>query len=196
MESQDSSAVRLIRSVKHHIDELVVQLNLGKAEALDHVELAKKALAKKVTEARNRLSQAGEQEGLGTKLDHLRVQLALGGMESRDAYLAQRAKINRAIEETRAELHHYDERVRGDLEESIDVLQLKLNALALHLGIATLVAEDEIRTRKEEFSAQAERVAGKLKAAASSAGEEAETAAREARIAFDDIRDNLRRLFH
>lgn len=196
MESQDPPSVRLIHSLKHHIDELVVQLSLGRAEAVDHVDRAKKALAEKITAARGGLLPGSAQQRLAAKLDHLRVQLALGGMESRDAYEAQREKVNQAIEDLRSEMHHLDERVRGDLDESIGVLQLKLNALALHLGIATLVAEDELKTRKAELSAKAEQLAGKLKSAVSSAGREAETAAREARVAFDDIRDNLRRLFH
>ena len=196
MKPEESPATRLIHTLNRQIDDLIVQLSLGKSEASAHVEHSKEILREKLTAARNALSHSETHQKLAAKLDHLRVQLHLGGMESRDAYQAQRETIHHAIDEALGEFHHLDERVREDLTDSAETLKLKLNALGLTIGLAALVAEDELKTRKDEFSAKASRLAGKLKVSASAVGHEAETAAHEARIAFEDIRDNLKRLFH
>lgn len=196
MEPTEAPAARLIHKLKRQIDELVVQLSLGKAEAADTVEHAKEALAEKLAAARAALTQEQAHASLAAKLDHLRVQLALGRMESRDACQAQREKIHHAIEEAKEELHHLDETLREDLSEAAESLQNRLNTLALDLGLAVLVAEDELKTRKEEIAARAARLAERLKSAASSASEQSEILAREAGEAYEDIKDNLRRLLH
>jgi hypothetical protein len=196
MNPHESPATRLIHSLNRRVDELIVQLSLGKSEAADHVEATKKSLHEKLGKVRSSIIPGGSSEALAAKLDHLRVQLALGKMESRDAYEAQREKIHHALGEARNGFHHLEDRVRADLDDSAETLELKLNALALDLGIAAIVAEDELKTKKEEFAVQASRLAGKLKASASAVGHEAETAAHEARLAYEDIRDNLKRLFH
>ena len=196
MKPHESPATRLIHTLNRQIDDLIVQLSLGKSEASDHVEATKKSLHEKLGKVRAAIIPGGSSEAFTAKLDHLRVQLALGRMESRDTYASQREKIHHALDDARTGFHHLEDRVREDLEESSATLELKLNALALNLGIAALVAEDELKTRKEELTAQASRLAGKLKASASAVGHEAETAAHEARIAFEDIKDNLKRLFH
>jgi len=195
MDPHDSAASRLIRSLKRHVDELVVQLSLGKAEAVEQVEHGKELLREKIDRARQALPGGGVPSSLAGRLDHLRLQLALGRMETRDAVEHQREKIHEAIEEVREEIHELDETVREDLGEAAEGLQLKLNALALNLGIAALVAEDEARTLKDELSLKASRLAERLKSSASEKGDEVEEVAREAREAYDDIKDNLRRLF-
>lgn len=196
METHHSSASRLLRSLQKQIDELIVQLSLGKAEASQNFEHAKAAFREKLISAREVISQDDTRHNLAAKLDHLRIQLSLGGMESRDAYHEQREKILHAIKETKDELHYLEERVRDDLHESADTLQLKLNALALNLGVAAIIAEDELKTRREELSVKAERVSGKLKSAIGAVGAEAEILGKEAREAFEDISDNLKRLLH
>jgi hypothetical protein len=196
MTPNESPATRLIHSLNRRIDELIVQLSLGKSEAADHVEATKKSLNEKLGKARASLIPGGSSEAFVAKLDHLRVQLALGKMESRDAYEVQREKIHHALDDARNGFHHLEDRVREDLDDSAETLELKFNALALDLGIAAIVAEDELKTKKEELTARASRLAGKLKASASAVGQEAETAAHEARLAYEDIRDNLKRLFH
>lgn len=196
MNPHESPATRLIHSLNRRLDELIVQLSLGKAEASEHLEASKKNLHDKLGKVRAAVIPGGSSEAFVAKLDHLRVQLALGKMESRDVYEAQREKIHHALNDARSGFHHLEERVREDLDDSAETLELKLNALALDLGIAAIVAEDELKTKKEELAVQASRLAGKLKASASAVGHEAETAAHEARLAYNDIKDNLKRLFH
>ncbi len=67
-------------------------------------------------------------------------------------------------------------------------LKTKLDALALDLGIGGIVAEDELKTRKDQIKAELKSVQEKLKPAM-------EEAVGEAKKAFDEVRANLRSLF-
>ncbi len=196
MSTEENSPTRLLHALKGQIDELIVQLNLGRKEAIDYVEEHKQDLNDRIARVRDSLGDGDEHEGLRTKLDELRVQLALGRMESRDAYQEQREKIHQAIEVARGEWHHLDHELREELTERSESLQTKLNALALDLGLAAAVAEDDLEIRKEEFSLQARRLADRVEKASRSAGKEIEAFSKEARETWDDLKDNLRRLFH
>ncbi|MCB1063667.1 MAG: hypothetical protein KDN20_12185 [Verrucomicrobiae bacterium] len=194
-EIMESTPNRLLHALKSQLDELVVQLSLGKAEAIDYVETHKHDLSERITKVSESLGDSADFANLRTKLDELRVQLALGRMESRDTYESQREKIHQAIDDACGEWHHLEEEAREELSEKSDSLKTKLNALALDLGLAAIVAEDELKVRKDEISAKAQHLAEKLTAAGHEASEEAESFVSEAREAWDDLKDNLSRLF-
>lgn len=194
MSSTDPSVSRLIRSLKGSIDELIVQLNLGRAEAADQIERGKELLREKIDLAIKALPGGGASSGIRGKLEHLRLQLALGRMETREALEHQRDAIHRAIDEAREDFHDLDEDARHQLGEASERLQTKLNALALDFGIAALVAEDEAKVRKDEILREAARLAERLKTAAAETSEAADPVLAEARRAYDDLKDNLKRL--
>lgn len=192
----DNPPTRALHALKSQLDELIVQLSLGKAEAIDYVETHKQDLSERIHRVRTQLGDDADHAGLRSKLDHLRVQLALGRMESRDTYEAQREKIHQAINDVRGEWQHLEEDLREELSEKSDSLQTKLNALALDLGLAASVAEDEIKARKDDLSLKARDLADKLKHSGEETSEAVEGFLGEAREAWDDLRDNLKRLLH
>ncbi len=196
MPTSDNPPSRALHALKSQIDELIVQLSLGKKEAIDYVETHKQELSEHIASVRSRLGDDASQANLRGKLDELRLQLALGRMESRDAYESQREKIHHAIDAARGEWHHLETDLRDELSEKSDSLQTKLNALALDLGLAASVAEDELKTRKDEIQLKARDLAEKLKHRGEETGEAVESFIGEARESWDDLKDNLKRLFH
>ena len=81
----------LTRKLKREIDELLLQLSLGKAEAADFIEDQKKNFGKVVDEVSEKVvaaEKAGTDAGADAaasakrKLDELKLQLALGRMEN------------------------------------------------------------------------------------------------------------------
>ncbi|MEX2578313.1 MAG: hypothetical protein WD342_04580 [Verrucomicrobiales bacterium] len=195
MDTEKRGPARLLHVLKGEIDDLIVQLSLGKAEAIDFVETNKSDLSRRIARVRDSLGGEGRDVGLKRKLDEVAVQLALGRMETRDAYEAQRGRINRAIHDARGEWRHLEDETRQELTEKAESLQIKLDALALDVGLVALVAEDELKVRKDEIAAQTRRLAEKLKTVGGEAGEEAESFAAEAKRDWDDLKDNLGRLF-
>ena len=195
MTTENSLPSRWLSAAKQELDELIVQLRLGKAEAADYVESHKADLDQRIGEIRNSLEDNDSCASLLQRLDELRLQLALGKMESRDGLASQREKIASALEGARQEWHTLEDGVRDELSQKSESLETKLNALGLDLGLAAIVAEDELATRKEELTLQAERLAEKVKTAGSDATEVADGLVDETREALNDLKDNLRRLF-
>jgi hypothetical protein len=82
------------------LEELQLQLALGKSEAKDKFESLKKRFNGVVHDAELKADKAKEwAEDMRTKFDELRVQLALGKAETKDAFEVQRKKINAKIHE-------------------------------------------------------------------------------------------------
>ena len=93
--------------LKHEIDEIALQLSLGKAEAVDLVEEHKGELRELIDELRQSVDEgkvAGAESAgsLKQSLDEMRLQLALGKMQSTDALAEQREKFSAAFDSARA----------------------------------------------------------------------------------------------
>ncbi len=189
----------LISSIKGEVDSLIVQLNLGKREAVDFVEQHKgdfKGLVETAAAAVLSGNEDSEKSAaLKQKLDSLKVQLALGKMESRDALAEQREKIGSAIESTRKEWEPTQDEYREKFELAGESLQTKLDALALDVGIRTVVVEEELQMKKDQVKGELETLQKKLEPEIEKLGDSINDLADEAHKAFTGIRDNLRSLF-
>lgn len=186
----DAPQSRLLRALKGQVDDLILQLDLGARDAIDFVERHKGEVRETIDRALTALGDGESTAKLRQKLDELRVQLALGRMETRDAYQTQREHILHGIDGVRQEWHHLDADLRDQLSDKAESLQTKLNALGLELGLGALIAEDDLKVRKDELSLQARRLAEKLNLA----GEHASEFAGEVRDAWTDLKDRLRNL--
>jgi uncharacterized protein YoxC len=190
----------LITRLKREIDELAVQLNLGKAEAVDFVEERKQELRGIIDHVKQALDDGkaagGEQvDALKKSLDELRLQLALGKMESRDALSEQRAKISAAIDSTREHLEPVEKDLKSRIHDTGESLKTKLSALALDLGIREAVAEEELVRRKDEFKEDLKGIKETLQPAIDGVGESLDDIGRQARDKFDDFKKRLNQLF-
>lgn len=181
---------KLLRKLKGQIGEFLLQLNLGTHEAIDYVETHKGELRDAIDQIKNAIGDRETTHKLRGKLDELRLQLALGRMDSRDALVDQRGKIQHAIGEVCQEWHHLDADARELLAEKSESLQTKLNALALDLGLASIVASEDLKVKKDELTLQAKRLAEKLE----TGGEHAAELAGEVRDAWNDFTHRLRNL--
>ncbi len=185
----------LIRSLKGQIDELMLQLNLGKHEAIDLVEQQKGELRAVVEKVRASLGDGQTAQALRRTLDELHLQLALGRMESRDALAEQRGHIHQAVDAVKRETGAIEGDLRHALETGADKLLTKLDALALELGIGKTVVEDKLILEKDKVKADLEQLRHKIQPAIEETGDAIERLGHEAKSAFDDIRKSLRSLF-
>jgi hypothetical protein len=185
----------LIRSLKGQIDELMLQLNLGKHEAIDLVEQQKGELRSVVEKVRASLGDGQAAQALRRTLDELQLQLALGRMESRDALAEQRGHIHQAVDAVKRETGAIEGDLRHALETGADKLLTKLDALALELGIGKTVVEDKLILEKDKVKADLEQLRHKIQPAIEETGDAIERLGHEAKSAFDDIRKSLRSLF-
>ncbi|MDF1859108.1 MAG: hypothetical protein P1U87_02770 [Verrucomicrobiales bacterium] len=142
------------KRLQQEIDELKVQLALGKADAVEYIEERKTEFSEFVDETKKQLKDSGKPvaDQLSTAegvLDELKLQLALGRMESADACRAQQEKIGAAIDHARKQLR---DTVDSDLhavhegfDHQAESFKTKLEAAALNIGAGTMLAADETK---------------------------------------------------
>lgn len=160
---------RLLARIRKEIDELKIQLALGRAEAADYLEEQKGKFRQLVDTSKERLERNPMIDKQTTtylkgRLDELRLQLALGKMESREAYEQQRAKIDKAIASVKEGAEPLKERAGDAYDEfsevfgrAAELFRAKLGAFGLNLrkGESEEISEEE-RKEKEAVEVQLE----------------------------------------
>jgi len=140
------------------MEELRVQVALGKAEAKDLYEENKKKFNNIIHEAKNDLNAfknktASEVLTLRVFLETLQVQLALGKAETKEAFEEQRKKISKALNEleglikTNETTSEYYTKLLGEVEK----FKIKLEIIKLRYELKKLGAGEEFEERKADF---------------------------------------------
>ena len=169
MGDHDEPADRLFEELsisdrlKQEIDELRLQIHLGKAEAEDFIEEHKGKFSDFLGGVKTRVQEArevGEEKAKAVrqKVDELQVQLALGKMESRDAIEDQRNRIGGAVEALKEELEPAAgdtgslwEEIKEQFEAGSDALSTKMDTLKLNFGLATAEIGEELKLKKDQL---------------------------------------------
>ncbi|MBI3133056.1 MAG: hypothetical protein HYZ14_00130 [Bacteroidetes bacterium] len=137
------------------LEELQVQLSLGKAEAKDKFESLKKRFNTMLHDAELKAKDAKEwADDMRTKLDELRVQLALGKAESKDAFEAQRKRINAKIHEIELFINAHPKlaKVFDYLQTEFERIKLELEILSVNFKLASLKTSDSFEKRRAEMA--------------------------------------------
>jgi len=179
-----------IQKLQQRVEELIVQLDLGKYEAIDAVEQQKERLKSTL----NQCKQSVHSHDLQQQLDELQLQLQLGKMETKQAYLEQRGKIEDGVQVARDALHHAKYKSVEEFDDAAHSLSDKVHMLALNLGAAGLIAKEQAEEAREKVRTSLQRLAGSLQADAEWTAEKARQAGDDAQVAMKDILDNLRSL--
>ena len=143
------------------IEELELQLTLGKAEAHDKFEQSKSNFQRTVNDLKAR---TGELEHLGKekaqdlkmKLEELQVQLNLGKAETRDVFEKQKGKLEELIDEAQKSFDAFREdagekidRTEHEFIESAERFKSKLDTFRLHYTLAKAEVKDELEERRK-----------------------------------------------
>jgi hypothetical protein len=193
-------------ALEARVQSLEVQLALGKAEAADRMEDAKKRYAKALQQLRRRIGESKAvaedvRSNLLTRADELQVQLALGKAESRDALAAQRAKVEHAWTELDARLKGAGNAAAREWEKVSETLAD--SALALEIEMDALQTRFELERSRGELALHeagrslAERIgAFKAKAAdrKSAAQDKLAGFERDLKVAYEDLKRAFRDL--
>lgn len=140
------------------LQELRLQAALGKAEARDAFEAAKKACNNYVHDAKAHLENAkGPAKEkltlLRTALETLQVQLALGKAETKEVFESQAKKINKALSEieTFIKNNKITDAYYAELQMEIEKFRIKLDILKLQYELKKIGMKEEFEAKKKEF---------------------------------------------
>lgn len=182
-----------IKKLQQHVDALIVQLDLGKLEAVARVE-------EQIDHVRTSIDQLGHAAGDATivalkrHLDELRLQARLGKMESADAYLRERQTLEAKLAAAQIALEQAKQSATDEFREAAHTLTDKMNMLILNLGAAGILAQESVAGAKAQVGTKLAQLSGTLQAEAELAGERAHEAAKDSREALEGILGNLRSL--
>lgn len=148
-----------LRKAIVELEEFRVQVALGKAEAHDAYETAKKKLhhffhetALAITESKDKSSAALLR--LKAAIETLQVQLALGKAETREVFEEQRKKIVHAIQSVEAHIEEnsHIKAVVEKIQPEILKFRIKLEILRLNFELKKMDVKENFERRKKEFS--------------------------------------------
>jgi len=160
--TQETLSEKIIEGLRRAATELEkfrLQAALGKAEAVEAYEEAKKKLNHFIHESRAKLDEMKDlamerSTQIKAALEILQVQLALGKAETKEIFEAQKKKIINALTalETLLQKNKTTDEYYSRLKIEIEKFKIKLEILKLRNRLHQLSPEEEIKSSRSEFS--------------------------------------------
>lgn len=151
--------------VQQELDELALQLSLGKAEAHDKFEELKVEFRKKVAALKLQLHQSGETirpEVLRT-LEEFELQLALGKAETKDRFHEQKTKILQSLHRLEQAWMEWMQSVDSTFfTHEAEKFKLKLEILRLRFDLKAFEMKDAYRGTMPALRRELERIHHRL----------------------------------
>lgn len=138
-------------TAQQEIDELALQLALGKAEAKDKFEEIKKEFRTQVGELKNLLETTSD-NSLSTevraKIEELELQLALGKADSKDLFEEQKKKITKAVTSLEEEIKAQWKKLKSPdfFTHEAEKFKLKLEIIRLRFGLKKFEVKEDYQT--------------------------------------------------
>lgn len=155
----------MMKEWRTRLDELKVQLNLGKMDAAEAFEKQKDHMRSFIGQVKEQLDKGTEvaeeqAKNLRSKLEELNVQLHLGKAETVEAFEAQRKKIEPALEAAyeagkKAYQTGYNQAMNV-FDTQADWFKTNLEIMQLKFSLATMEAKDEAEELKKKLEGKIE----------------------------------------
>jgi hypothetical protein len=154
--------------VQQEIEELALQLSLGKAEAKEKFEEIKNEFTEKVNGLKQFLKSSPEKTipaVLKLKLEALELQLKVGKAETKEAFDLQRTALIEATIALENEIQAALEKLEASsyFHHEAEKFMLKLEILRLKFGIKRFEIKDAFRTGMERAKKSIHQFVGKAK---------------------------------
>jgi hypothetical protein len=139
---------------QQEIDELAVQLSLGKAEAKEKFEEVKSEFTERLNWLKQSIKDSFNKSvpmGVKLKLEELELQLKVGKVESMESFDLQRVALIEATIGLENEIRNFLEKVEvsGYFHHEVEKFLLKLEILRLKFGITRFEIKDTFRSRMD-----------------------------------------------
>lgn len=169
------------------IDELTVQLALGKAEALDKFEEIKKDFRKRVQELKA-LTQSGDTKNI-TNIGKLEIQLELGKAKDPGAFEIQKRNILSALTALGEKLTE-----SGAFHHEVEKFKLKIIILQLSLALKKFEIKDDFREHMAGARRKIEHIVGTAREKMKDGKEKYNDLRDEVQLAYKHMRKAIEKL--
>lgn len=181
-----------LTQMKVLLDELQVQMALGKSEAKDIFDRERKNFMQFVSEEKNVLRRSGEsaskhRQTMLEKVEALQVCLAKVASENKRQYDVQKRETLHAIYSLELAMKEAYGDVGMALQGKIDTFKTKLDNFRIKLALGEFEAEAEVEALKPELVEAVVDISERLKKEAG-AGEKIDSFANEISTSFDHMK--------
>jgi hypothetical protein len=184
-----------LKKAAGELEELQVQIALGKAEAKDLFENVKKELHTQIQQLKLKIRLAKTNEDVlpvVNALEHLQVQLALGLAESKEAFEEQRRNIEQSLHELESRLKHgAPGRQVARIQLEIEKFKAKLQLISLGYQLKKISLEYDLKQKRTEFEHKLASIKTKLSVKEEHARNKWQHYKDEIKDAFDHLRSTF-----
>ena len=175
MKTEETTETNILQKVtdkllaaQQEIDELALQLALGKADARDKFEDIKREFRSKVSELKNILSNPAENylsPDVKAKIEELELQLALGKADSKDLFEGQKKKIMNALTNLEEDIQRNWRRIKAPdfFVHEVEQFKLKMEILRLRFRLKKFDVRDDYRNRMQTVRREIKKMTTKAK---------------------------------
>ena len=181
-----------------------VQMNLGRREAIDHLEHQKKLFRDGLEHLKTEVERSqgllgAQREALNSAFDEMRVQLSLGRAETRDLFHAQQKSLLESISKLDAELG----RNLGSLTDTmgteyvrwVDAVKAEFEAASAHFSQVRERQQENWEASRTVFEKQLEVYRHQLEEARKHAMEQAKHYQKSLADGMQQLHDSFMKLF-
>lgn len=175
MKTEETTETNILQKVtdkllaaQQEIDELALQLALGKADARDKFEDIKREFRSKVSELKNILANPAENylsPEVKAKIEELELQLALGKADSKDLFEGQKKKIMNALTNLEEDIQRNWRRIKAPdfFVHEVEQFKLKMEILRLRFRLKKFDVRDDYRNRMQTVRREIKKMTTKAK---------------------------------
>ena len=175
MKTEETTETNILQKVtekllaaQQEIDELALQLALGKADARDKFEEIKSEFRLKVGELKNILANPAENylsPEVKAKIEELELQLALGKADSKDLFEGQKKKIMNALTNLEEDIQKNWRRIKAPdfFVHEVEQFKLKMEIQRLRFRLKKFDVRDDYRTRMQTVRREIKKMTSKAK---------------------------------
>lgn len=152
---------KFLKDSLQELDDLEIHLDLPDDAIADFFEAQKESLKGWVENTKEHLQsvELGEEGNkLKAKLEHMQVQLALGKAEGRDAFEAQKEKLEHSINDTASQLKKWEDgaeagidKFSDDFHQMADAFKDRLELLRLKYTLGKADLKDEFEEKRKDL---------------------------------------------
>lgn len=188
-----------LSEAQQEIDELTVQLALGKAEAKDKFEDIKKEFRSRLNEFRQYLATLPsdtELSGARAIVDTLEKELEQGEASTQEAFASQQKKIlttTVSLQNTLKKKPAFSS-LSHDFIHELEKFKIKLEIVHLRFGLRKMEIKDEFRDRMDEARKHVDKIRERVKESVISGKDMYEDFREEIQLAYKHFRKALKEL--
>jgi hypothetical protein len=153
-----------LQIARQELDELTVQLALGKAEARDKFDEIKRDFLKRIHELNQALGVDGNTNEVNRKISALEKHLRVDEANAKGTWDNRFKNIFASLEEVKSAVANRIKTVQSntDFEHEVEMFKLKLEILRLKFGLKKFEAKEGFHAGMEAARKAIESVAGKV----------------------------------